>query len=191
MPEDVRHYIIFLRDKFRCCAADARQCPRFSRAETRSRREMFRCCAAEAQQTVGAASARPRSKATRGDIANFPFHVEGVDCDQREQDGVGERRAPQCRPDSYPVKPLACHPFLKEGEVDAQPIPLPCSGSPAMPKPPPPTVPPKIKTLQVTPRVNLPRTGRAKLSQPCHAKPRPLRVGLGSLFTFYLLPVAL
>ena len=83
------------RHPCRCCATDARQCPRFSRAETRSRREMFRCCAAEARQTVGAASARPRSKATRGDIANFPFHVEGVDCDQREQDGVGERRAPR------------------------------------------------------------------------------------------------
>ena len=27
--------------------------------------------------------------------------------------------APRRCPDSYPVKPAACHPFLKEGEVDA------------------------------------------------------------------------
>ena len=28
--------------------------------------------------------------------------------------------APRSRPGSYPVKPAACHPFLKEGEVDAR-----------------------------------------------------------------------
>ena len=31
----------------------------------------------------------------RGSIANFPFLEEGVDCDQREQDGVGERPTPR------------------------------------------------------------------------------------------------